>query len=421
MAQCNLLNTKVFREFHKPLIEVFSTCIQKRVCPELPDLKWLQLGISRVLLDAKSGRGFLQQYSPWFKLKLCLQTFFASLKSKRRLALASEANDKLALKVAGKIVDPLAQFEELRKFHVYAGDGHWHGASAHDERKDGRKWAAGHFYTLNMRSHALTHLEGADQEGRKHEHDMRALKRAGWKGLRRNARIGEKVLIAWDSASIDFGFWAQCKQQGGVYFISRWKENLACEVFDCLPVDSNNAINHGVISEQQIITNDQHVMRRIVCEDPENGKIHTFVTNEMTLSAGILAQIYRMRWDIEKVFDQIKNALREQKAWAKSKTAKFVQAQMICMAHNLCLLVEKEMEIHHGVTNEAEEERRNGRLKEMKKAAKAAGRKCSSVYDRVRRLTKRSVKFFRSLRTFLFLDEDLWQMAAYLRELYARM
>ena len=115
------------------------------------------------------------------------------------------------------------------------------------------------------------------------------------------------------------------------------------------------------------------------------------------------------------MFDQIKNALREQKAWAKSKTAKFVQAQMICMAHNLCLLVEKEMENHHGVTNKAEEERRNGRLKEMKKAAKAAGRKCSSVYDRVRRLTKRSVKFFRSLRTFLFLDEDLWQMAAYLR------
>jgi hypothetical protein len=189
----------------------------------LPDLKWLQLGISRVLLDTKSGRGFLQQYSPFFDMDLCLQTFFASLKNKRRLTLATEANVKLALQVAGKIVDPLAQFEELHKFHIYAGDGHWYSASIHDARKDGKKWAAGHFYMLNLHSHALTHLQSADQVHRKHEHDMRTLKRAGWKGLRRNARIGEKVFNVWDSASIDFGFWAQCKQQGGVYFISRWK------------------------------------------------------------------------------------------------------------------------------------------------------------------------------------------------------
>ena len=48
-----------------------------------------------------------------------------------------------------------------------------------------------------------------------------------------------------------------------------------------------------------------------------------------------------MRWDIEKVFVQIKNALLEQKALAKSMNAKSIQAQMICMAHNLSLLMEK--------------------------------------------------------------------------------
>jgi hypothetical protein len=157
MVNSNLLNTNVFCKFFKPLISVFQTCRQKRECPELPDLKWLQLGISRVLLDAKSGRGFLQQYSPFFNMDLCLQTFFASLKSKRRLTLATEANDKLArfrLPEKSKIL--WHSLRNFAKFHIYAGDGHWHGASVHEARKDGKKWAAGHFYMLNLRSHALT-------------------------------------------------------------------------------------------------------------------------------------------------------------------------------------------------------------------------------------------------------------------------
>ena len=423
MVNSNLLNTNVFCKFFKPLIEVFHTCRHKRDCPELPDLKWLQLGISRVLLDAKSGRGFLQQYSPFFKLDLCLQTFFASLRSKRRLSLATEANDKLARKVADQIEDPLAQYDELRKFHIYAGDGHWHGASPHEARKDGKKWSAGHFYLLNLRSHALTHMKSADQVDRKHEHDMRALKRAGWKELRKHAhaRTGEKVLIAWDSACTDFAFWAECKQQGGVYFLTRIKENASYEINDDLPIDRKDSLNRGVTSDQRIIFDNKDVLRKIECIDPESGDPYTFLTNEMTLRAGILVQIYRMRWDIEKVFDQIKNALLEQKAWAKSMNAKSIQAQMICMAHNLSLLMENTLEQDHGVVNEAEEKRREDRLKKMKKKAKTAGRQWSNVYDRVRRFTKRSLKFFRTLRAYFFLDCETWQMAARLRQLYAEL
>lgn len=36
---------------------------------------------------------------------------------------------------------------------------------------------AGHLFTLNLRTHALSHLCVADQAERKKEHDMRALKR----------------------------------------------------------------------------------------------------------------------------------------------------------------------------------------------------------------------------------------------------
>ncbi|MHB1310037.1 MAG: transposase [Limisphaerales bacterium] len=34
---------------------------------------------------------------------------------------------------------------------------------------------------------------------------------------------------------------------------------------------------------------------------------------------GVLAELYRRRWELEKVFDEVKNKLREQKAWASSQ------------------------------------------------------------------------------------------------------
>jgi IS4 transposase len=58
----------------------------------------------------------------------------------------------------------------------------------------------------------------------------------------------------------------------------------------------------------------------------EAAKTYTFLTAEMTLPPGIIAFLYKCRWDIEKVFDQNKNKLSENKAWANSATAKKQQA-----------------------------------------------------------------------------------------------
>jgi len=41
-----------------------------------------------------------------------------------------------------------------------------------------------------------------------------------------------------------------------------------------------------------------------------------------------------MRWDVEKVFDELKNKLGEKQAWATSKNAKTMQATFLCIAHN---------------------------------------------------------------------------------------
>lgn len=55
---------------------------------------------------------------------------------------------------------------------------------------------------------------------------------------------------------------------------------------------------------------------------------------------GLIAYLYKARWNIEKVFDQVKNKLNEKKAWATSDIAKEMQAQFVCLAHNLMHLFE---------------------------------------------------------------------------------
>ena len=67
-------------------------------------------------------------------------------------------------------------------------------------------------------------------------------------------------------------------------------------------------------------------LRRVTYKDSATGKVYRFITNELTLPPGLLAFLYKLRWDIEKIFDQVKNKLMEQKAWANSQTAKIQQA-----------------------------------------------------------------------------------------------
>ena len=110
------------------------------------------------------------------------------------------------------------------------------------------------------------------------------------------------------------------------------------------------------------------------------GEEFSFLTSECTLPPGVIAHLYRLRWEIEKTFDELKNKpfgrlraewLGETKAWASSPNAKAMQAHFLCMAHNLMICCEAQLEREHGVRNEAELARRAQRLeKEEKRLAK---------------------------------------------------
>jgi hypothetical protein len=351
--------------------------------------------MQRVLETSESGRAFLQEHGVRFENVPDYCNYFATLRSQRRSDLVGDVSLAVLSVANAQLHDRLADIPELANYGCFAMDGHWHKAAVHDKRHEDAKMAVGHFYSLNLRTHTLRHL--AAGEGL-HEHDMSALKRVKPKGLRQGVPQGRRVLVIYDKAGIDLGFWKRCRQECAVYFLSRVKENMVFDWIDSRDWDRSDPRNRGVTEDRRVMTREGLVLRIIYYTDPVSGQSFEFLTNEPDLPPGVLVELYRRRWEAEKVFDEIKNKLGEKKAWASSLVAKRIQAQLITLTHNLLLLYEQDLEKRHGIRNEAEDRRREQRTQTATKACAKAGKPLSTLVSQARWTTQRSVKFIRWVR-----------------------
>lgn len=413
-----LENQTVNETFFQPLKALVTRSVHTRPCPEVSDDRYVLLGVQRVLEGSASGRAFLQEHGPRHEQPPAPANYFASLHSARRGAVLREVNHGVLTLANEQLPDRLADIPELAGYEVFAAAGHWHQAAAHDPRHEGVKLAVGHFYSLNLRTHTVRHL--ATGQGL-HEHDLSALKRVKPKGLRQGVPKGRRVLLVYDKAVIDFGFWKRCRQECAVYFLSRAKENQVLEWVASRDWDRADPRHHGVKEDMRVRTRDGQPLRLICYVDPLTGKAYEFLTNELALPPGVLAELYRRRWEIEKVFDQFKNKLGQKKAWGSSLVAKETQAQFLILTHNLMLLYEQWLEHQHGVENQAEDQRRNQRTAQMIQTAAQQATPISTLVIQARRATQRSVKFVRWLRQSL--RDQLTEAAAvlHLKLLYAKL
>lgn len=394
--------TPVGARYFEPLEAILPKLTKVRDCPDLSDADWLALGTLRVLHEVRSGRGFLQEVAVALPNCPDVSQFFATLRSKRRLEVCQEADALLAASLQSRLPDALAEVAELADFEVYAGDGHWHRAAAHDRRPfpGSPKLACGHFYALDLRRNLLRHLDVADQVEREHEHDMRALKRQTVEALRQGAGNRRKVLYVWDRAGIDFKQWNEWKRRG-IYFLSREKENMALKFERALEWEQDDPRNAGVLSDHVCCASSGEKVRRISFLDPVSGQGYVFLTNEMTLPPGVIAELARRRWQIEKVFDELKNKLAETKAWGTTAEAKKMQAVLICITHQLLRALEHHLDSEDGVRPDQEIKRRAERIEQERAWTSKLGRVYPPLRAAATSLTQHTVKFLRWLRSSL--------------------
>lgn len=251
------------------------------------------------------------------------------------------------------------------------------------------------------------------------EHDASVLKRKDKEALRQGAPKGRKVLYVWDRACIAFDLWHKLKTSGGIYFITRNKSNIKYQEVEQLDWDREDGVNKGVEYDQFVKTKtEEHTVRRVIYKCPLSGKTFSFITNlPKSVRPGVIAHLYRIRWGIEKSFDEIKNKYGEKKAWSKSDAGKLAQAKLIAMTYNLLTLFDDEIE-DEGIVDTEENKRREKRLQDSLKNTKVKVDKVSDMLLKVQRSTQRPLRFIRWFREKLYSDSSWIDAVDSLRYLY---
>ena len=394
------LKNTVRDRFFAPAEDALNQSRHTRSCPAFTDIEHLHAGVGRVLEQVASGRDWVQRLAHFLGRIISVGCFFQSLRSRRRLDLLNGINDTLASRCRALGGDPFAGHEELDRFAIYAGDGHYHQCSVHEDETGGKRRPVGHVYVTNLRTQALSHLDIARPDtarGKKREHEITTLKRLPPKELRMGEPAGTKVMLVYDMAVLDLNQWYKWKQGSGIYIVTRERGNMKPQILGTPEFDRDDPRNAGVIADQFVGTSQNLMVRRIVYVDPVTNEEYRFLTNEPNIPPGLIAFIYKKRWDIEKVFDQHKNKFDEKKAWAKGPVAKCQQALFQCIAHNLMLLFEHQLR-DEGVTDKIADGRRRERARRAAEKAKKNGKDINPMVIAVGKRVQRSLQFIRWLR-----------------------
>jgi len=412
-------SSEVRHQFLEPLRAIYAQATTIRQCPAESDWDWLTKGVDRVLSNVRSGRDFLQTFQIFWQREVQVGPYFETLASARRLGMVAECSALLRRRVDALRVSPLAEFESLAPFALYAGDGHYLEHATHDPMQDETHWPTGHFFALNLKSQSLFPLVLADLAERKKEHDVRALKRQSVAMLRQGAGKGRKVMWVWDKAGVDFPFWQE-RKASGIYFLSLRKAGLCLDVETERLIDFTQPINQGVTADRVVTDRRGIRVREITFCNPCDGAVYVYLTSEMTLEPGLLVLLYKTRWEIEKVFDETKTKLQEKKSWATTTTAKQMQAHFVALVHNLLLLLQ-DLHQQQGVENVAEIQRRQQRLAQQETELKKTGQTLPLVYKTLQRFTQATFKLIRWLRAHWHQPTSLQQALLQLRSLYAKL
>ena len=134
--------------------------------------------------------------------------------------------------------------------------------------------------------------------------------------------------------------------QAGSFFVTRAKSNLKAQRRYSHPIDRNT----GLICDQTIVLTGFYTrqdfdapLRRIRFRDPETGKRLVFLTNNFTLPAITITELYRCRWQVELFFKWIKQHLRIKVFFGTSENAVKTQVWIAVSTYLLVAIVKKRL------------------------------------------------------------------------------
>ena len=150
-----------------------------------------------------------------------------------------------------------------------------------------------------------------------------------------------------DRGYIDFDRLFHIHQSQG-FFVIRAKSNLSFKRRYSHPVDKSTGVRCDqtiMLAAAKSAKEYPDKMRRIKFTDTETGKHYVFLTNNFTLSAQVIAELYKCRWQVELFFKWIKQHLRIKVFYGTSENAVKTQIWTAISVYVLIALVKKRMNL----------------------------------------------------------------------------
>lgn len=164
-----------------------------------------------------------------------------------------------------------------------------------------------------------------------------------------NIQIEPGAFYVMDKAYFDLSRLFQINQDKG-YFVVRLKKKVRVATVKKLPCNlSSGVIKDSIVKFTGRTGSKKYldVVRRIVYVNIE--KRLTFITNNFSCDAHIIAELYRRRWDIEIFFRWLKQNLRIKKFYGTSRNAIETQIWCALIAYLLIAILKKRYKLKQSI------------------------------------------------------------------------
>ena len=154
-----------------------------------------------------------------------------------------------------------------------------------------------------------------------------------------------------DRAYVDFARLYRI-HQSQAFFVTRAKSNFVFKRLYSQPVDKST----GVRVDQTVTITGFYTLkgypdklRRICYLDAETNKRLVFLTNNFTLPAQVIAQLYKCRWQVELFFKWIKQHLRIKAFYGTTENAVKTQIWIAISVYVLVAIVKKRLKLNRSL------------------------------------------------------------------------
>ena len=397
--ESTLLDHTILSDWFKPMQQALEKVRYSRT--RFPTLKadtFILLGCLRQLQGMKTLRELVQSLFHWDELSdtppLARSTWSDALSNRYRETILREAVQVLVTIACSRLPDRYAQFEELGSRALISLDATYQTESSHyypiyphaggTDNKKGHMALTTYDLRAGIAIDTQTDTSSVDE--------MRFVKeywdQSHWTCVK-------KAIYIVDRAYIQASYWDERKTKYYATVITRLKSTFVYKVLETLPVEKTEN-NTGVIKDEYIqLKSSKQVWRLVTFISPE-GYEYEYLTNDFTLTPGMIAFLYHKRWDEEKYFDTYKTDLGNTKACAKSPVAREQQALFGVVTHILMRLFLYEQGEKLGLEedHQTQEKRHNNKARDY--FYKGRGYYNRVFFKKLSKITKQAWRFLKN-------------------------